>query len=51
MTLHKYGNCVAASIPLTLIDAIESGEVKRGDICLLFGTSAGFAIGAVLLKY
>jgi 3-oxoacyl-[acyl-carrier-protein] synthase-3 len=50
-TLHKYGNCIAASIPLTLIDAIESGELKRGDTCLLAGTSAGFAIGAVLLKY
>ena len=50
-TLHKYGNCIAASIPLTFIDAVERNEIKRGDICLLCGTSAGFSIGAVLLKY
>ena len=50
-TLRQYGNCIAASIPLTLHDCIESGDVKRGDVCLLSGTSAGFSIGGVLLKY
>jgi 3-oxoacyl-[acyl-carrier-protein] synthase-3 len=50
-TLSKYGNCIAASIPLTLHDCIESGELKRGDVCLLSGTSAGFSIGAILLEY
>lgn len=50
-TLQKYGNCIAASIPLTFIDAVEKKEIKRGDVCLLSGTSAGFSIGAVLLKY
>ena len=50
-TLHKYGNCIAASIPLTFMDAIENGEIKRGDICMLSGTSAGFSIGGVLIKY
>jgi len=50
-TLHKYGNCIAASIPLTLMEAVELGDIKRGDSCLLIGTSAGFSIGAVLIKY
>ncbi|MGL6267952.1 MAG: 3-oxoacyl-[acyl-carrier-protein] synthase III C-terminal domain-containing protein [Chitinophagaceae bacterium] len=50
-SISCYGNCIAASIPLTLVDAIEQGEIKRGDLCLLFGTSAGFSIGAVLIKY
>tara|TARA_B110000014_G_scaffold261519_2_gene253395 strand:- start:349 stop:1344 length:996 start_codon:yes stop_codon:yes gene_type:complete len=50
-TLKEYGNCIAASIPLTLYDCIEAGEIKRGDICLLLGTSAGFSIGASLFKY
>ena len=50
-TLHKYGNCIAASIPLTLVDAIENKKIKRGDICLFTGTSAGFAIGSLLIKY
>ena len=50
-TLSTHGNCIAASIPLTLYEAIEKGEVKRGDSCFLCGTSAGFSIGGVLIKY
>jgi len=50
-TLEKYGNCIAASIPLTLADCIEKGEIKRGDLCMLCGTSAGFSIGAALIRY
>ena len=50
-SLSKYGNCIAASIPLTLSDCIDSGEIKRGDLCFLSGTSAGFSIGGVLIKY
>ena len=50
-TLSKYGNCIAASIPLTLHDCIENGEVKRGDTCFLVGTSAGFSIGGTLIIY
>lgn len=50
-TLAKYGNCISASIPLTFIDAVEKGDIKRGDICMLSGTSAGFSIGGVLIKY
>ncbi len=45
------GNCIAASIPLTLYDSIVAGTIKRGDTCLLCGTSAGFSIGGVLIKY
>jgi len=50
-TIHKYGNCVGASIPLTLWDGIESGQIKRGDKVLLCGTSAGVSFGAILLTY
>lgn len=50
-SLHKYGNCIAASIPLTLHDCIESGEIQRGDVGVMIGTSAGFSIGAALIKY
>lgn len=45
------GNCIAASIPMTFYDAVAAGEIKRGDICLLSGTAAGFSIGGVLIKY
>lgn len=50
-TLSTHGNCIAASIPLTLANYIKSGDIKRGDICFLSGTSAGFSIGGILIKY
>jgi 3-oxoacyl-[acyl-carrier-protein] synthase-3 len=47
----KYGNCIAASIPLALHEAIEDKELVRGQRCLLLGTGAGFACGAVAFEY
>lgn len=49
--LSEFGNCIAASIPLLLHQSIEKKEIKRGQICLLLGTSAGFSIGASLFQY
>jgi 3-oxoacyl-[acyl-carrier-protein] synthase III len=49
--LSEKGNCIAASIPLLLCEAVKSGQIDRGDLCLLFGTSAGFTVGAALLIY
>jgi len=49
--LSQYGNCIAASIPLALAEAIDSNKLKKGDICLLIGTAAGFSVGALLFKY
>jgi 3-oxoacyl-[acyl-carrier-protein] synthase III len=49
--IAKYGNMIAASIPLALKLAIDEGKVKRGDKVSLIGTSAGFSIGALALEY
>ena len=45
--LPTRGNCVAASIPLALTEAVEAGRVQRGDRVLLAGTAAGLTLGAV----
>lgn len=50
-TLAKNGNCIAASIPISLHIAIQQEKLKRGQTCLLIGTGAGFSIGAILFKY
>lgn len=50
-TLDRYGNCVAASIPLTLHEAICQGRMTRGDQILLFGTGAGLSFGGLVLTY
>lgn len=49
--IETHGNCIAASIPFLLHDTIEKNLLKRGQTCLLFGTSAGFSIGALAFKY
>tara|TARA_B110000902_G_C14286559_1_gene579033 strand:- start:1363 stop:2382 length:1020 start_codon:yes stop_codon:yes gene_type:complete len=49
--LSDHGNCIAASIPLLIHQLIENKKIKRGNLCLLLGTSAGFSIGASLFRY
>ena len=49
--IQHYGNCMAASVPLALHEAIETGKVQRGDTLCLLGTGAGFSIGASVLIY
>jgi 3-oxoacyl-[acyl-carrier-protein] synthase-3 len=50
-TLSKYGNCVAASLPMTLYEAIMTDRLQRGDEFLLVGTGAGLSMGAMILVY
>jgi 3-oxoacyl-[acyl-carrier-protein] synthase-3 len=50
-TLHKYGNTIAASVPLAFDDCVREGRVKRGDRVLLLGTAAGFSAGVVVFEY
>lgn len=49
-TLDHLGNCVAASIPATLYEAVETGRLRRGELALLCGTGAGLSLGAILLR-
>lgn len=51
VTLDRYGNCVAASLPLTLYEAIHTDRLQRGQEVLLVGTGAGLSIGGVILRY
>ena len=50
-TLAKYGNCVAASLPLTLYEGVSTGQIRRGDKVLLCGTAAGGSFGGIILTY
>jgi 3-oxoacyl-[acyl-carrier-protein] synthase-3 len=51
VTVHKYGNTSAASIPTALDEAIRSGQIQRGDIILTNSFGAGFTWGAALFRY
>ena len=50
-TISKFGNCVAASVPMTLAMALEEKKIKRDDLVLLIGTGAGLSAGCTLLRY
>jgi 3-oxoacyl-[acyl-carrier-protein] synthase III len=51
LNLAERGNCVAASIPLALAEAVTCGTIQRGGRVLLVGTGAGLTIGACALTY
>ncbi len=49
--LAERGNCVSASIPLALAEAVERRRIQRGNRVLLIGTGAGLTLGAVALTF
>ncbi|MBZ7960937.1 beta-ketoacyl-ACP synthase III [Campylobacter molothri] len=51
VTVHKYGNTSAASIPMAMNDAYEEGRLKKGDLILLDAFGGGFTWGSALLKF
>lgn len=48
--LERYGNCIAASLPLSLSEAIDAGRLKPGGRVLLLGTAAGVSLGAIVIE-
>jgi len=45
------GNCIAASIPLALAEAVEAQQIRRGDHLLLLGSGAGLTLGALAVTF
>jgi 3-oxoacyl-[acyl-carrier-protein] synthase III len=50
-TLAERGNCVAASIPLGLVQLWQQGKLQAGTKVLLIGSAAGLSIGALGLRF
>lgn len=51
ITLDRYGNTAAASIPIALNCAFEAKRVKPGTKILLVGGASGFSAGAIALVW
>lgn len=49
--IQKYGNTTAASIPIALGEAWESGKLKRGDLLVLASFGSGFTWGSVIIRW
>ncbi len=49
MTLDRYANTCAATIPLSLKEEINSGRLKSGDVVVMVGFGAGLTWGSVAM--
>ncbi|MCX7619925.1 MAG: ketoacyl-ACP synthase III [Acidimicrobiales bacterium] len=49
--LERTGNTSAASIPLALVDAADSGRLKKGDLVMLAGFGAGMSWASAVLRW
>jgi 3-oxoacyl-[acyl-carrier-protein] synthase-3 len=51
INIDRYGNTVAATIPLATRDAILEGRLRKGDIVLFTAVGAGYTVGASIWRW
>jgi 3-oxoacyl-[acyl-carrier-protein] synthase-3 len=51
VNVDRYGNTSAASIPIALDEALESGRIGDGSVVLLVAFGAGFTWGAMVVRF
>lgn len=51
VTVQKYGNTSAASIPMAMNDIYEEGKLKKGDLMLLDAFGGGLTWGSALVYF
>jgi 3-oxoacyl-[acyl-carrier-protein] synthase III len=51
VNVDRYGNTSAASVPIALSEAVDSGRVKIGDKVVLVAFGAGLTSGAIALEW
>jgi 3-oxoacyl-[acyl-carrier-protein] synthase-3 len=49
--VSKYGNSSAATIPIAMADALEHGQLTRGDRILLTAAGAGLITAGAVLRW
>ena len=51
VTVHKYGNMSAATVPVSLVEALHEGRVKPGDLLLMPAFGGGLTFCALLVRW
>jgi 3-oxoacyl-[acyl-carrier-protein] synthase-3 len=51
LTVERYGNTSAASVPITLDEAARAGRLHRGDVVVLVAFGGGLTWGATVLRW
>ncbi|MDD3146273.1 MAG: ketoacyl-ACP synthase III [Candidatus Riflebacteria bacterium] len=49
--IQRYGNTVAASIPIAMHEALQEGRIKQGDIILIVGFGGGLTYGIMPFRW
>lgn len=49
--MGKYANIAGASVPIALDDAVNNGEIKKGDTIVLTAIGSGWTWGSTILKW
>lgn len=50
VTIHKYGNTSASSIPIAFDEAVREGRAKEGDLVVMVGFGGGLTWGALAVR-
>lgn len=50
ITIHKYGNTSASSIPIALDEAVREGRVGANDLVVMVGFGGGLTWGATAVR-
>jgi 3-oxoacyl-[acyl-carrier-protein] synthase-3 len=51
LTVQKYGNMSAATVPVALVEALEAGRVEPGSLLLLPGFGGGLTWASLLVRW
>ena len=51
VNVDRYGNTSAASVPIALDEAVETGRIREGSRVLLVAFGAGFTWGAMVVQF
>ncbi len=51
LNIEKYGNMSSASTATAMVEAVQEGGIKKGDVVLLVAFGAGLVRGATIIKW
>jgi 3-oxoacyl-[acyl-carrier-protein] synthase-3 len=51
VTVPQYGNMSAATVPVSLVEALKDGRVRPGSLLLMPGFGGGLTYGALLVRW
>ena len=51
LTVHKYGNMSAATVPVALVEAVKTGRIRPDSLVLMPGFGGGLTYASLLMRW